>query len=199
MSHILHIVARRATGLEDVEGFGKNDPYAKFCFEPKANGDNSKRTAAKENAGANPEWDQVIELPNYDPSRHHKLYVEVFDKEAGIDQPIAFTDIPLHQVQDAPHKSFKGRFDLHNDEGKPKGTIHLILTAITPEEAGRDIDYDLAEVQGTSTLDDDHQKAFKSAKLKEKSGDAAAIAAAGLAGGLLFKAFTAKNPEKKKD
>jgi hypothetical protein len=197
MSHVLHIVAARASGLEDVENMGKNDPYVKFSFEHKMNKDNSKRTAAKDNAGANPEWDEVLELGNYDPSRHTKLYVEVFDKEAGIDQPIAFADIPLHQVQNAEHKSFKGRFDLYNDDAKAKGTIHLILTAITPDQVGHDIDYDLAEVQGESNLGNDHQEAFKSAKLKEKSGDAAAIAAAGLAAGLVFKSWSGSKKPKK--
>ncbi|KAK3815010.1 MAG: C2 domain-containing protein [Benniella sp.] len=183
MSKSLHIVARHANALEDVERFGKNDPYARFLLNVEDK--NPKKTSVKKNAGKNVEWEETVVLDNYDPSSHHNLFVEVLDSETLGDEPIGFTSIPLNQVNDAQGKSFKGKFDLYDDDSKAKGTISLTISVIDSDRAGAHITNDNPEVKGVSTLTAEHQKRFKSIKRKEQAGDLAAAAAVigGLAAG----------------
>lgn len=176
---------------------GKNDPYVVFSFDPEADKDQTVKTSTKKNAGTTVEWNENVTLRNYDPSRHSNLYVEVWDQEKGVDQPIGFTVIPLYQVQDAPGKSYKGRFDLYDDASKQKGTIHLTLTSRPESEATSHVTHDGPEVQGTSSLDEKAQKKIKSAHRKEQAGDAVLGAAAlGLGAALLGGALGgSKKPE----
>ncbi|KAF9366329.1 hypothetical protein BGX34_004254 [Mortierella sp. NVP85] len=176
MSKSLHIVARHANALEDVERFGKNDPYARFLLDLQ-DAKNSKQTSVKKNAGKNVEWEEVVVLDNYDASRHQKLFVEVLDSETLGDEPIGFTGISLYQVNDAPGKSFKGKFDLYDDDGKAKGTISLTITVVDSDRSGAHITNDNPEAKGEASLTDEHQKRFKSIKRKEQLGDLAAAAA----------------------
>jgi hypothetical protein len=147
---------------------------------------NSKQTSVKKNAGKNVEWDETVVLDNYDPSSHQKLFVEVLDSETLGDEPIGFTGIPLFQANDAPGKTFKGKFDLYDDDGKAKGTISLTITVIDSAQAGAHITNDNPEVKGESSLTNEHQKRFKSIKNKERAGDLAAAATV-LGGAALLK------------
>ncbi|KAK3816490.1 MAG: C2 domain-containing protein, partial [Benniella sp.] len=175
MSKSLHIVARHANSLEDVETFGKNDPYAQFSLDLEDK-DGFKKTSVKKNAGKNVEWNETIILDNYDPARHHTLYVEILDQEKGADAVIGYTAVPLYQAADAPNQSFKAKFDLLNDDGKQKGTVSLTITIIDSSQAGAHITNDNPEVKGFSEDKSEHQKRIKGLKRKEHASDAAAIA-----------------------
>ncbi|KAF9360705.1 hypothetical protein BGX34_007609 [Mortierella sp. NVP85] len=172
----VHILARHANALEDVENFGKNDPYVWFTLDLEDKNAHGT-TSTKNNAGNNVEWDEVVVLDNYDASRHHNLYVEVFDKEAGLDQIIGYATIPLHQVVSAHNHSLKAKFDLLNTDGKQKGTISLTITIIDSDRSGEAWANDGAEVKGESTDDAKHQDRIGSITRNEKVGDAAAVGA----------------------
>ncbi|KAF9348560.1 hypothetical protein BGX26_013041 [Mortierella sp. AD094] len=178
MNHTLQIFAHGANHLEDVERFGKNDPYAQFTFDI-SDKKSFHKTAVKKNAGKDVEWNQSITI-DYDPNRNQILYVEVIDDEATVDEPIAFADIPLRQVLDAPGQSFKGKFDLYNADSKAKGTITLTLSVLKPGQAAHAATSG-PELKGFSQLDSDHQKRFKSLKNKEHAADAGVLLAAGAA------------------
>ncbi|KAF9170449.1 hypothetical protein BGX21_009004 [Mortierella sp. AD011] len=178
MSKSLQIFAHGANHLEDVEHFGKNDPYAQFTFDL-SDKKSFHKTAVKKNAGKNVEWNQEI-IIEYDPNRNHTLYVEVLDDETTADKPIGFADIPLRQVIDAPGQSFKGRFDLYTGDAKAKGTISLTLSILNPGQAAH-VATSGPELKGFSQLDGEHQSRFKSLKNKEKASDLAVAAGIGAA------------------
>jgi len=172
----LHIKAKRANGLKDVENMGKNDPYALF-FIDQENKDSFRTTSTKKNAGNDVEWDEVVVLDNYDQGRHHNLYVEIFDKETGLDQIIGYATIPLHQVQNATNHALNAHFDLLTTDGKEKGTISLVITIVDSNRSGEAWAHAGPEVKGESTNDAEHQKRVESITRNEKVGDAAAVGA----------------------
>ncbi|KAF9360706.1 hypothetical protein BGX34_007610 [Mortierella sp. NVP85] len=180
MSLSVHIIASEAHGLKDVERFGSNDPYAKFTLDLEDK-QSAKQTSVKKNAGRNVEWNETIVLDNYDPSRHHNLYVDVLDQEKLADEVIAFATIPLYQANDAPGKSFKGKFNVFKEDGKHKGTISLTITIIDSSRAGEHITNDNPEVEGTSSATEEHQKHIKSLARKETASDVATVVAVGAA------------------
>ncbi|KAF9112576.1 hypothetical protein BGX27_003167 [Mortierella sp. AM989] len=175
MTHILRVYAHGANHLEDVERFGKNDPYAQFTlnFNDK---DSFQKTVVKKNAGKHVEWNQGLNIDNYEPNLNHTLYVEVLDKETTIDQPIGFTAIPLRQVINAPNQTLKGKFDLYDSHGKEKGTISLTISAVKPGQPAND-HTSSPEVNGYTQVETEHLKRFKSMKNKEKAADAGTAAA----------------------
>ncbi|KAF9360708.1 hypothetical protein BGX34_007612 [Mortierella sp. NVP85] len=175
MSKSLHIVARHANSLEDVERFGKNDPYAQFSLDLEDK-HSFKKTSVKKNAGKNVEWNETIILDNYDPARHRTLFVEIMDEEKAADAVIGYTAIPLYQAADALNQSLKAKFDLFNDDGKQKGTVSLTITIIDSNRAGENWANDGPEVKGISEANSEHQKRIKSLKRKEHASDAAGIA-----------------------
>ncbi|KAF9978626.1 hypothetical protein BGZ65_006914 [Modicella reniformis] len=191
----IHIHVTSAAGLDDVERFGKNDPYASFTLDLN---DKSafKKTSVKKNAGRHAEWNEVVILNNYDPSRHRTLYVDVMDDEKLADEPIGFASIPLYQAADAPNKSFKGKFDLFNDKNKHKGFISLTITIIETSRSGENITNSNPEVKGESQADSDHQKHIKKLIRLEHASDAATLAAGAA---LVFGAKNLLGGDKKKE
>ncbi|KAF8930755.1 C2 domain-containing protein [Dissophora ornata] len=184
MTHSLQVTVHRANHLDDVEHFGKNDPYAQITLNF-ADSHSFQKTSVKKNGGKDVEWEQTLTLEEFDQSEHHDLYVEVLDDETTVDAPIGFTAIPLHQVLDAPGRSFKGKFDLFTPDGKQKGTISLTVTVLQAGHSAHENDG--PEVKGQSQIVSDHQKRIKALKYKEKAADGAALAgAAALAVGAKF-------------
>ncbi|KAF9112575.1 hypothetical protein BGX27_003166 [Mortierella sp. AM989] len=181
MSHTLQIYAHSAHHLEDVERFGKNDPYAQFSldFTEKKS---FQKTAVKKNAGKDVDWNQNLNIDNFDPSKHHNLYVEILDEETTADEPIGFTAIPLRQVLDAPGQSFKGKFDLFTTDSKQKGTVTLTISALKPGQSAHGVN-PTPELKGYSQIETDHQRRVKSLARKEKVADAGLAAA--VIGGLI--------------
>jgi hypothetical protein len=175
MTKALHIVARHANSLKDVESFGKNDPYAQFSLNLEDK-HGFKKTSVKKNAGKNVEWNETVILDNYDPAHHRILYVEILDQEKAADAVIGYTTVPLYQAADAPNHSLKAKFDLLDDDGKQKGTVSLTITIIDSNRAGENWANDGPEVKGISEDNTEHQKRIKSLKRKEHASDAAAFA-----------------------
>ncbi|KAF9203504.1 hypothetical protein BGZ49_006331 [Haplosporangium sp. Z 27] len=171
----LYIYAHGAHHLEDVEHFGRNDPYAQFTFDI-SDKKFYQKTAVKKNAGKNVEWNQELTLGNYNPNLNHYLYVEVFDEEHTVDAPIGFATLPLHQVLNAPNQTFKGVFDLYLPNGKQKGTITLTLAVLQPGQGAHGLT-NVPEVKGISQLDGPHQEHIQKMKKKEHLADAAKILA----------------------
>ncbi|KAF9112572.1 hypothetical protein BGX27_003163 [Mortierella sp. AM989] len=196
MSSSLSVYVHNADHLEDVERLGKNDPYTQITlnYEDKAS---FQKTATKKNGGKNPEWNQNLVLDNYDQTKHQNLYVEVFDEEKGVDEPIAFTSIPLRQVLDAPNHVYKGKFDLYNTDSKQKGTISLTISILQPGQSAGSGAPTATEVKGYSQIETAHQKRFKSAQNKERAADGATLAALAAAGGIASSLLGggAKKPE----
>jgi Ca2+-dependent lipid-binding protein len=159
MTLSLHIVARHAEGLPEVEFTSKNDPYAQFTF---ALGKDAtfKRTSTKDEAGDRPEWNETVILDNFDPSKHTILYAEVNDSDEGIDPPIGYTDIPLGQVVNADGKTLNAYFDLFDEDNKAKGTLYLTLSIIEDGQAAPSVN-SAKDVKGESSLTPDHQKRFQ--------------------------------------
>ncbi|KAF9898518.1 Cytosolic phospholipase A2 zeta [Lobosporangium transversale] len=188
MSQSLQVTIHQASQLDDVEAFGKNDPYARVTldFERK---ELYQKTATKKNAGNDVEWNQTVVLSDYEPSQHHYLYVEVLDDETGADAPIGFAAIPLSQVRSAPNETLRAKYDLYTPSGKEKGTITLTIQALQPGEQASHSTHSGPEVKGQSQIVTEHHDKVKSQRNKERATDAAVAAGAagvlGLAGALL--------------
>ncbi|KAG0249982.1 hypothetical protein BG011_008738 [Mortierella polycephala] len=174
MTSTLKVTVHRADKLEDVERFGKNDPYVQASLDIKAP-KSFVKTTVKKNAGKNPEWNQTLTIEEYDPNTNHELYVEILDDETTIDEPIGFLAIPLRQVVQAPNHIFKGKFDVYNLDGKAKGYIILTLAIVNSGEPAPHVD--IQEVQGEGNVEAAHQHRMKSLKNKEKAADGGLIAA----------------------
>ncbi|KAF9165951.1 hypothetical protein BGX21_000531 [Mortierella sp. AD011] len=192
MSHSLQIFAHGAHQLEDVERMGKNDPYAKFTFNFK-DSKSFVKTAVKKNAGKDVEWNQDLIIENYDPNQNHTLYVDILDDETLVDEPIAFTSIPLRQVVDAPGQVFKGRFDLYTISGKEKGNIGLTLAILKPGQSPHSISGG-PDQQGFAQADNEHHSHIKSLKNKERAADVGTAAALA---GLIYGAKTLHDQHEK--
>ncbi|KAG0205277.1 hypothetical protein BGX28_003079 [Mortierella sp. GBA30] len=170
----LKITVHKAEHLDDVEHFGKNDPYVQVTLDFK-NKDSFQKSSVKKNAGKNAEWNETLTLENFSPNEHRELYVEVLDSDVGIDPPIGFAAIPLHQVLSAPNQVFRGQFQLYTPKGKEKGTVSLTIAAVQSGHAVPQAD--LHEVKGLSQIVTDHQHRIETLKRNEKVGDAATAAA----------------------
>ncbi|KAF9541501.1 hypothetical protein EC957_002999 [Mortierella hygrophila] len=129
MAAKLQITIHKAQDLEDVERFGKNDPYARIALDAAVDAD-FQRTKTIPNAGKNVSWEETITIANFNPQTQHTLFVEVLDRERHDDDLIAFTGIPLQQVLSAPDQAFRGRFDLFKHIGSKKGEIILSIVVI---------------------------------------------------------------------
>ncbi|KAG0320135.1 hypothetical protein BGZ97_000637 [Linnemannia gamsii] len=129
MTAKLQITIHKASGLEDVERFGKNDPYARVALDAATDAD-FQRTRTIPNAGKNVSWEETIIIAEFHPETQHTLFVEVLDRERHDDDLIAFTGIPLQQVLSTPGQSFRGRFDLFKHIGSKKGEIVLSIAVI---------------------------------------------------------------------
>ncbi|KAG0205278.1 hypothetical protein BGX28_003080 [Mortierella sp. GBA30] len=181
MTYTIKITVHKAEHLDDVEHFGKNDPYVKATLNFKDK-DSYQKTSVKKNAGRHAEWNETLTLDNYIPSEHHELYVEIFDSDMGVDPPIGFCAIPLRQINDAPNKVFRGQFQLYTPKGKEKGTVSLTVAVV---QAGHAVPQsNLPEVKGISQIVTDHQHRMQSSKRNEKFSDIGMTAAA--IGGLIF-------------
>lgn len=171
MAHVLKVTVHEAVHLEDVERFGKNDPYAQVSLNLKAK---FVKTKTAKNAGKEAAWNQTLELVDYNPQEHDKLFVDILDEETGFDEPIAFTTVPLHQVLAAPGHSLRGRFDLYTVGGKQKGEVILSIAVVAP--GATEAHHPQGEVKGTTELNSEHQAHIKTLKRKEGAGDAGTAA-----------------------
>ncbi|KAF9122718.1 hypothetical protein BGW39_009549 [Mortierella sp. 14UC] len=184
MTHTLQVTVHEANHLEDVERFGKNDPYARVALDI-TNTKNFQKTKTVKNAGKEAAWNQTLTLENFDPQTHPELYLEILDEETTADEPIAFTAIPLHQVLSAQGHAIRGRFDLFTVDGKQKGEILLTIAVVSPGQT--EGHRPTTEIRGTSQIVSAHQHRIKSLKQKESAADGATLAAAaGLAVGAKF-------------
>ncbi|KAF9101677.1 hypothetical protein BGX29_005348 [Mortierella sp. GBA35] len=174
MTHSLKITVHDASRLEDVERFGKNDPYAQVSLDLKT----FQKTKTVNNAGKQVTWNQTLTIDNFDPQAHPELYVEVLDSETLADEVIGFAAIPLSQVISAQGHAIRGRFELFNDDAKQKGEIVLTIAVVA---AGQAEPHHTAgtEVRGTSHVVSAHQARIKALERKEAASDAASLAAAG--------------------
>ncbi|KAF9327141.1 hypothetical protein BGZ91_001600 [Linnemannia elongata] len=108
MAAKLQITIHKAQGLEDVERFGKNDPYARIALDAAVDAD-FQRTKTIPNAGKNVSWEETLTIANFNPQTQHTLFVEVLS---------------------APDQAFRGRFDLFKHIGSKKGEITLSIVVI---------------------------------------------------------------------
>ncbi|KAI8143580.1 C2 domain-containing protein [Fennellomyces sp. T-0311] len=167
---VLPITIHSATNLTDVERMGKQDPYIKFTTDITSK-DSFQQTSTKEDAGENATWDESYEVPLTGETTD--LYIEVMDKEKGVDQIIAFAAIPLAQVARGP---FSGLFDLYNIKGDVAGKLHLTLGNVEEEPT-----------PGRSYINQDHLERAKGLHHKALAGDIGTAAiGAGLAIGAGF-------------
>ncbi|KAG0367662.1 C2 domain-containing protein [Gamsiella multidivaricata] len=185
MTQSLIVNVHAANHLDDVEHFGKNDPYAQISLDF-TNSHSFQKTSIKKNAGKDVEWNQTLTLDGFEPSVNHNLYVEVLDDEHTADSPIGFAAIPLRQVIDAPNHSLRAKYDIFTPNGKQKGTISLTISAVQPGQQAP-ASHGGPEHKGESQIVSDHQKRFKDLANKEKAADGASLAAgAALAVGAKF-------------
>ncbi|KAF9973327.1 Extended synaptotagmin-1 [Actinomortierella ambigua] len=182
----LDVTVFRARKLEDVDKLGSNDPYV-FVFTDLEDLKNKNKIAKTHTAkdGKNPKWDQQLHLEEL-TDRTEYLYVEVMDDETTVDEPIAFTAIPLSQVREAPGERLQAEFDLFDEDGRKKGTIILGLRLRDKDERAIEEEEQADVREGSSQVVSGHQKRFKSLVTKEHAADAAQAIATGAAllGGL---------------
>lgn len=167
MSHTLKVTIHQAEHLEDVERFGKNDPYARVSLT--VDGKYPAKTQTVKNAGKEVAWNKTVEVPDYNPQEQDTLYLEILDEESGFDEPIAFTAIPLHQVLSAQGHAIRGRFQLHTTGGKAKGEVLVSIVVISPGQT--EGAHPQSEIRGEVRLDSAQQKRINSLSRKEKAGD----------------------------
>ncbi|CDH53947.1 hypothetical protein RO3G_05663 [Lichtheimia corymbifera JMRC:FSU:9682] len=178
------VTVHSARHLADVERGGRrrNDPYVKLSLTHE-NEDSYQKTTTKEDAGSQASWDETFE---FSYGGEPNLFVEIFDKEAGVDELIGFAAIPLAQ---AP---VNGIFDLYTIKQEPAGAIHLSINtdeSDDPQEA-------------KSFVQDEHFRRMEKHHHKEVAEDVGkgALAAglaigAGLFGKKLFDQHKAKQAE----
>ncbi|KAH7416162.1 hypothetical protein KP509_14G078200 [Ceratopteris richardii] len=87
----LEVELLKATGLKDVEAFGKSDPYAVLTCgsAPK------QQSKVLPDAGSNPVWNEtlLVEIHSDNPP---ELLISLFDKETkGKDEPMGTVRVPL--------------------------------------------------------------------------------------------------------
>ncbi|KAI7881880.1 C2-domain-containing protein [Lichtheimia hyalospora FSU 10163] len=163
----LKVKVHSARHLADVEHGGKNDPYVKLSLAQEE-GFAEQQTTVKDNAGSQASWDETFEFA-YNGQRN--LYIEVMDKEKGVDELIGFAAIPLDQ---AP---ISGIFTVYETEGKVAGAVLISINNDSFEEP----------VAGRSFIEDEHLDRAKKLNRKAVAGDVAEVAAAtGVAVGLGF-------------
>ncbi|KAG0224477.1 Extended synaptotagmin-1 [Actinomortierella wolfii] len=191
----LDVTVFRAEKLEDVDKFGGNDPYV-FIFTG-LDADDIKKGAATavKDKGKNPVWNQQLHLEGI-TERTEYLFVEVMDDETGIDEPIAFTAIPLQQVRDDANKHIQGSFNLFNKDGEHKGQIILGLRLRNPDELNRE-EEEGPLTEGVSQVVNAHHERFKKLVRKEQAGDAAQAALLTGAGLLALKLLGGGGNKKK--
>ncbi|KAF9954057.1 hypothetical protein BGZ72_004947 [Mortierella alpina] len=193
----LEITVHSAHNLDDVEKFGKNDAYVRASFQLKRDNDFEKTIVKK---GSDPEWQQILLLRDLRPE-YENLYVEIMDKEAGVDEIIAYCAIPLSQVYSHQDQRLSAMFDLYTPKSAQKGQISLTIRVLPlGQEAGSALTYEGSNKKGISKLDPEHEKRIKTLKLKETAGDTAqtigAAAAAAAAGAALFGKLTGGDKKK---
>ncbi|CDH53946.1 hypothetical protein RO3G_17056 [Lichtheimia corymbifera JMRC:FSU:9682] len=178
----LKVIVHSARHLVDVEHGGRNDPYVKLSLTHEGE-DSYQRTTVKEDAGSQASWDETFEFAY---SGEPNLYIEVMDKEKGVDELIGFAAIPLAQ---AP---VSGVFDIFDTKGTIAGAVHISINDDGSSEP----------VPATSFVDEEHQEVAKSLRHKAIAGDVAeGLLAAGLAVGAgflgkkLFDEYKAKKAE----
>ncbi|KAF9340031.1 hypothetical protein BGZ91_003781 [Linnemannia elongata] len=179
MTHTLKVTVHQADHLEDVERFGKNDPYARIALN--VDFKHNAKTQTLKNAGKEAAWNKTLELADFNPQEHDTLYLEILDEETMADEPIAFTAIPLHQVLGAPGHALRGRFDLHTVKGKQRGEV--LLTIVVVNAGQTEGAHPQSEVRGVVKLDSAQQARINSLSRKESASDAGAAAL--LIGGLI--------------
>ncbi|KAF9931729.1 Serine/threonine-protein phosphatase 2B catalytic subunit alpha [Linnemannia zychae] len=183
MTHTLKITVHEASDLEDVERFGKNDPYVRVAVDIGKNA-HFEKTKVVKNAGKKAAWNETLTIQNFKPQEHPELYVEVMDDETLADEPIGYCAIPLYQVLSAPGHAIRGHFHIFNMKGKEKGEVFLTIAVIAPGAAEA---HPTTEIRGTSHIITAHEHRMKSLKQKESASDGAALAAGiGLAVGAKF-------------
>ena len=123
---VLNVTFHSATNLKDVDT-GRNDPYIKFTTNIE-NKDTFQETSVKEDAGANATFEESFTIQVNEET--HDLYVEVMDKEKGVDQIIGFAAIPLVQANGG---GVNGLFDIYTIKGEPAGLLNITLGE--PEDA----------------------------------------------------------------
>ncbi|KAI7881883.1 hypothetical protein K492DRAFT_176846 [Lichtheimia hyalospora FSU 10163] len=179
----LKVIVHSARHLADVERGGRrrNDPYVKVSLTHE-NEDSYQRTTVKDDAGSQASWDETLE---FSYGGEPNLFVEVFDKEAGVDELIGFAAIPLDQ---AP---VSGIFDLYTIKEEPAGAIHLSINTDNADYA-----------EGQSFVQDEHKRRMEKHHHKEVAEDVGkgALAAglalgAGLFGKKLFDEYKANKEE----
>ncbi|KAF9380645.1 hypothetical protein CPB97_008211 [Podila verticillata] len=174
MTHSIEVIVHRAEDLDDVEHFGKNDPYVQITTDL-TDKHAFKQTTVKKNAGKKADWEEHIVIDSFNPEHEHYLYVEVFDKDVGIDPPIGFTAIPLAQVQQAPQHAFKGEFQLYTPKGKEKGIVILSIFILAGGASAPSVSPQ--QVRGRTEIISDQKKRIEHLKTNEKVSDVAAAAA----------------------
>ncbi|KAF9973431.1 hypothetical protein BGZ73_003324 [Actinomortierella ambigua] len=192
---ILDVTVHRALNLEDVDKAGKNDPYVIVYTDLKDIKNSGGHTKALSGT-KKPVWNETITLENIDESTYY-LYVDIMDKELGIDEPIGYLAIPLDQVSRAPNHRLDATFGAFNHDGKPRGTIDLTLILRNRGEAQQHVQFNENSLrEGVSVNDAQHKKHIKSLERKEHLGD---LAQAALVIGGLFaaKKFMSSDDKKK--
>ncbi|KAI9490456.1 C2 domain-containing protein [Zychaea mexicana] len=178
---VLPVTIVSANNLLDVENMGKNDPYVRITTDIN-NDDSWQVTEVQEDAGENASWGQTFEIALGGESTD--LFVEVMDKEKGVDTIIGFCTIPLATVVGGAD----GLYEIYTIKGEPAGVIHLVFNNAEGEAT-----------PGRSYINDEHLERCKSLHHKALAGDigTAAVGAglaigAGLIGKKLFEEYKAK-------
>ncbi|GJJ72012.1 hypothetical protein EMPS_04369 [Entomortierella parvispora] len=173
----LAITAHNASDLQNVETFGKQDPYFQFSLDI-TNPKSFQKSFVHKDAGKNPVWNQSFNIPL---NREPELFVEIMDEEMTADAVIGFAAIPLTQVYNAPGATLYGNFDLYTTALKQVGTVTLTLTAHNlPGTAPGYGAPSSSPIRGESRINEIHQKRIKSLKSKEVATEVGAAALGGL-------------------
>ncbi|CAO3629155.1 unnamed protein product [Cunninghamella blakesleeana] len=169
----LTVTAVGANLLKDVDLNGTQDPYLQVTLniEDKKS---FQKTRDHEDAGLTPQWDQFFSL---DYSGESLLYVEVLDKEHGVDQIIGFSAIPLNQVQGAVN----GLFPIYDRKQEKVGTVHLVIQKESGANTTENPEY------LNAIVDEEHLARIEKVHKKEIAGDVAAGVA--IAGGIAALGF----------
>lgn len=167
----LHILVKTVEKLDDENSTTKIDPSARFTIELE-NDQAYKKTTVKKGTGEIVTWNEILILNEFDSSKHTKLYLEILDGETA-DTPVRFAAISITQINDAPGKSYRGKFNVFDALGKDKGVVTTTITIIDTKHVRAKITNDNPEQQGESTIDDELQKRYNIQKPPEAATETA--------------------------
>ncbi|CAO3636817.1 unnamed protein product [Cunninghamella blakesleeana] len=123
---MIEVTALNAVLDKDIDKAGRQDPYLRASLDLNVE-ESYKETQVHEDGGKLPEWNRTLEL---DYNGQQKLFIEILDKEKGVDGIIGGTTIPLLELFESEKGVVRGEFQLFDHKGESTGIVYLVIKLV---------------------------------------------------------------------